>query len=469
VHGARVGGLLAYLFGPGRANEHLEARLVASWDGHPDELQPGKDDAGRHRIGNLAGLLEQPLTAVRNPLAKPVWHCALRTAPGDRQLSDGEWAEVATEVLNRTGLAPRGDDAGCRWVAVRHADDHIHLVVTLARQDGRRASTSNDYYKLGTACRWAEDRYGLTVTAPRDRTAPKRPTRAEIEKASREKESEPARVRLRREVRAAVAAAGDEEQFLGHLRSAGLLVRPRYSQFRPGEITGYAVAVPGDRNGSGQPVWFGGATLSADLSWTRLARRWHPTGQRFGGALRSEGSTTNIADRHAAWARATYTAARGAQAIRDLAAVDPARAGDAAHATADALAATARAVEGSRGGPLTHAAAAYERASCELWARTPHRTPTGDGLRATARLLGHAGRVRHDETAQTLALVTQLIALTEAVAHLRRAQGRATQAVAARDAADLLRRIAPERRAPVESRHPLLVPAKPLTVGRRRA
>ncbi|MCU1654613.1 MAG: hypothetical protein JWQ60_5762, partial [Pseudonocardia sp.] len=33
--GWRVGGLLRYLMGPGRANEHTEQRVVASWDGAP--------------------------------------------------------------------------------------------------------------------------------------------------------------------------------------------------------------------------------------------------------------------------------------------------------------------------------------------------------------------------------------------------------------------------------------------------
>ena len=30
-------------------------------------------------------------------------------------------------------------------------------------------------------------------------------------------------------------------------------------------MTGYAVALPGDRAGDGRPVWFGGAKLAADL------------------------------------------------------------------------------------------------------------------------------------------------------------------------------------------------------------
>ena len=95
----------------------------------------------------------------------------LRTTPGDRVLSDAEWDDVARTVLDAAGLAPRGDDAGCRWVAVRHAEDHVYLVVTLARQDGARVKTWNDYYKVGEACRVVEAQYGLTLTAARDRTA----------------------------------------------------------------------------------------------------------------------------------------------------------------------------------------------------------------------------------------------------------------------------------------------------------
>lgn len=57
-------------------------------------------------------------------------------------LSDAEWGQVAARVMHRTGLAPHEDDLGVRWVAVRHAADHIHIVATLARQDGRRSGCS---------------------------------------------------------------------------------------------------------------------------------------------------------------------------------------------------------------------------------------------------------------------------------------------------------------------------------------
>lgn len=437
--GGKVGGLLRYLFGPGRANEHTDPHLIAGWD-DPSGLEPSATETGALDFRRLTSLLEQPISAAPRPPSKPVWHCSLRTAPTDRRLTDAEWAEVASEVLARTGYTARDDDGGCRWVAVRHADDHIHLVVTLARQDGRRVSTSNDFYRVGEACRWAEERFGLTVTAARDRTATRRPTRAENEKSARAQRAEPPRVRLQREVRVAAAGAGGQADFLARLTSAGLLVRPRFSQRDADQITGYSVALPGDRTADGQPIWFGGAKLAADLSWTKLARRWVDDTTPLGDRQRVEGSA-----RTGAWTRATRAATDGADTIRRLAVTDPGAAADAAYATGDALAATARVVEGRQGGRLTDAAAAYQRAGRELWGRTPPRTISGDGLRAAARLLALTGRANRDESVQLLHLVTQLIALSEAVAALRDVQGRATQAAAAREAASTLRTVAPPR------------------------
>ena len=101
-------------------------------------------------------------------------------------LSDDEWVDIAHGVMNRTGLAPYGqEDEAVRWIAVRHGDDHIHLVAMLARQDGGKPGVSWERYKVRAAYIAAEQRYGLRSTAPADRTAARRPTRAESEKAAR--------------------------------------------------------------------------------------------------------------------------------------------------------------------------------------------------------------------------------------------------------------------------------------------
>src|SRR6516162_4266937 len=229
IRGRNAARLLYYLYGPGRANEHTDPHLVAGF-GDPGELEPERRPDGSRDFRRLAGLLNQPLAALAGPgYAKPVWHCAIRAAPDDRMLSDAEWAQVAERVMHRTGLAPTGDDLGVRWVAVRHAADHIHIVATLARQDGTRPKTWNDYYRVREACQEAERRFGLRPTAPADRTAARRATRAETEQAARRGWGEPPRAALRREVCTAAAGAATEQDFFARLCQAGVLVRLRHS------------------------------------------------------------------------------------------------------------------------------------------------------------------------------------------------------------------------------------------------
>jgi len=173
-----VEGLICYLFGPGRREEHTDPH-IAGWR-HPAELEPPQRGDGRRDFRRLPGLLNQPHAAMGTwGLARPVWHCSMRAAPGDTMLSDDERAQIACDVMHRTGLSPFGqEDDAVRWVAIRHGDDHVHLVAMLARQDGRRPRVRNDRYRVREACLAAEQRYGLHRTAPGDRTAAGRPARA---------------------------------------------------------------------------------------------------------------------------------------------------------------------------------------------------------------------------------------------------------------------------------------------------
>ena len=268
LRGTRADRLLYYLYGPGKANEHTDPHLVAGFR-DPAELEPPRRPDGSRDFRRLTGLLAQPLAALKGPgYDEPVWHCSVRAAPGDRRLSDAEWAQAAEDIMHRTGLAPRGDDTGVRWVAVRHADDHVHIVATLARQDGARPRTWNDFYRVREACQAAEERYGLRLTAPADRTAAKRPSRAETEQAARRGWDEPPRVALRRHVCAAAAGARSEQEFFDRLADAGVLARKRYSTIRPGEVTGYAVGLPqhASRGGRGHLVWRRKARGGPDLA-----------------------------------------------------------------------------------------------------------------------------------------------------------------------------------------------------------
>lgn len=174
----------------------------------------------------------------------------------------------------RTALSPEGDDLGVRWVAVRHAADHIHLVATLARQDGTRPRIWNDFFRVREACQDAESCFGLQVTAPADRTAARRPARAETEQATRRGWAEPPRVTLRREVCTAAAGARTEQDFFTRLSEAGVLTRKRYSTTNPGQVTAYAVGLPHHTTKDGGIVWYGGGKLAADLTLPKLRHRW---------------------------------------------------------------------------------------------------------------------------------------------------------------------------------------------------
>lgn len=434
LRGERPGGLIYYLYGPGRHAEHTDPHIVAGWR-HPAELEPPIRPSGGRDFRRLNGLLRQTVAALgdRAP-GRPVWHCVARAAPGDRMLSDDEWAQVAGEIMHRTGLAPNGqDDDAVRWIAIRHADDHIHIVATLARQDGRRPRLSNDYYRVREACQAVENRFGLQRTAPGDRTAAARPTRAEAEKTRRRGWQELPRIGLRREVSTAAAMASDEQDFFARLRQAGVQVRQRFSVRDPGEVTGYCVALAHDTTSTGEPVWYSGGRLAADLTLPKLRQRW--TGAAPGSDPR-QGDPLTAQERAAIWEHAARTAADATDRIRHLAAAgQTAAAADAAWATGDILHAAASAL-GSR--VVRQAAGAYDRAARAPYGRIPHPTPAGVGLRQAARMLSASALVSHDRTYAQAALVVRLAALADAVSELRDAQRHAAQATAARHAAERL-------------------------------
>jgi hypothetical protein len=249
--------LLKYLFGPGRDNEHVNPRLVAVWAGHPGHLEPPGEGTEGRQTWRLAQILEMPVAWARGKVPDElVWHCVVSAAPGDPRFGDGAWQPIIAEMMHRTGLSQYGEeDKGCRWVAVHHGGNHVHVVAVLARMDGRPPGLFGDYDQVQKAMAWAERTYGLTPVAragPRG-TAARRPTRAEAEKAVREhaKAGQPgapvtARARLRGLVAEAAAAARSEEEFLAGLAARGVTARPRPSVTRPGEITGYSFGLASD-------------------------------------------------------------------------------------------------------------------------------------------------------------------------------------------------------------------------------
>ncbi|MCZ4096130.1 relaxase/mobilization nuclease domain-containing protein [Streptomyces sp. H39-C1] len=261
--------LVHYLFGPGEHNEHTDQHLVASWNNFAPDPGPQPDPATEAK---LAAQLDLPVNALpqgQRP-TETNWHCSVRTAPTDRLLTDDEWADIARRVVAAAGIAPDGDTKACRWIAVRHAPDHIHIAATLVRQDGRVARRSYDRKAVQAACRTIEEDYGLRQLHPGDGTAPQRATSPEHFKAERLGRTQTARDELREAVRQAKAAARDEAHFFTLLEGTGMKVRPR--QAPSGDITGYSVAHPSDTNAAGEPIYYSGSKLSPDLSLPEIRK-----------------------------------------------------------------------------------------------------------------------------------------------------------------------------------------------------
>jgi len=435
--GRKVGGLVRYLYGPGRHNEHQNPHLVASWSGcTPQELavvEPEWAGLGERDYRGLVAELEAPARYAERGERNPVWHCPLRTAPVDRVLTDGEWAEVAVDLMHWTGIAPRGDDGACRWVAVRHDEVSIHVVAVLARQDGARAHPANDWHQVRAACLAAEARYGLQVTAPADKTAARHTTRAETEKAARSGQVVPARDWLREQVQYAAAGARGPAVFLDRLRTAGVVMRERRDP--DGRLSGYAV---GRKEPAGETVLFGGGKLAADLSLPRLLARW----QAAGGAQEVSVPAVAVepAERVALWEQASAAAAQATEQVR-LATGQAdeggsGEAGDVAAAAAEVLVAASRLIEGDTGGPLTQAARDYDRAARERRGRLVPGSADGSALRAAALRMAQGGRrPGRAEAAQVALLVAQIGRLSVSITRLREAQDRQAQAAAAKRAA----------------------------------
>ncbi|MFJ7180472.1 relaxase/mobilization nuclease domain-containing protein [Streptomyces massasporeus] len=284
--GSNTRGLLAYLYGPGRQDEHLDPHIVAGFAmlGMPD---PGRDESAT--LTELARYLDEPVHLRNGEFGRKVtdhvWHCPVRAAPEDRYLSDAEWGEIAQRVVEAAGIAPPGDDLACRWIAVRHADDHIHILATTVREDGRRPKLHDSGVRVGDACREIEKDYGLRQLKKGDRTAGRRPTQGEMHKAERKGWEQTSRQWLEDSVRAAIPHARDAEELLAYLEAQGVAVKPRRGP--SGDLLGYAIGRPGDLNKAGEQIFHPGGKIAPDLSLPKLKARLesaapeeHPTARR---------------------------------------------------------------------------------------------------------------------------------------------------------------------------------------------
>ncbi|MFI0721923.1 relaxase/mobilization nuclease domain-containing protein [Streptomyces sp. NPDC021224] len=423
-------GLVRYLFGPGKRDEHTDQHLVASWNDYAPD--PGRNP--HHTIAQLAAQLDQPVKALgdRAP-EKTFWHCSVRADPGDRHLDDNDWAAIARRIVGAVGIAPEGDTAACRWVAVRHAEDHIHIAATLVRQDGRRADLKFDKRKAQAEARQIEKDYGLRQLNPGDGTAAQAPTSQERFKAERTGRDETPRETLREAVRQALAGAADEAEFFTRLKDKGLRVKPTLGS--SGDVLGYAVALPGDRNAKGEPIWFAGSTLAADLSLPRIRLRLTGGTPDQDASSRTGGARTN-------WS-APAQGRRAASGIAERAVLLLGSDNDAEAAAQlvgidEVLDAVVQTSPAATRAELAAAARSFERAT-----RSHVRAEQVDSraMRSAARGIIRAGGAlgRGEDGGATAMLLSTLVLAAIAAARWHSARGHAQQAEASRQTAQHLR------------------------------
>lgn len=176
TRGSDPKGLLRYLFGKGRHNEHRDQHLVGAsrdmqegfgCDGRPtkpfSELAVMFDRRYRDRLADGRTCPPDRRGGKNNPDRLDgldrVWHCSLAIRAGEGILTDEQWESIVRDFLQRMGMTDE-DGEGVTWVAVRHGlsrngNDHVHLVVQLAKDDGW-FNPFNDRRKAQRACRAME-------------------------------------------------------------------------------------------------------------------------------------------------------------------------------------------------------------------------------------------------------------------------------------------------------------------------
>lgn len=436
TRGTRTRGLLGYLFGKGKSDEHKSPHLVAAYD-DITVLEPAKKADGfaeSQALTDLAARLDMALeiqeAAGITKSPKHVWQCSLSLAKDEGEIGDEKWGRIARRFIEEMGLSD------CRWVAVHHGlsknkNDHIHLAVVLAGSDGSKPRLHNDAAKSQQVVDALEDEFGLVKRTPGrsgDRTARKATTRQEAGRSEREQRPL-TRAALRQAVRAATAGATSEAEWLANLAAAGVQLKPRVDD--DGTVIGYSAALPKGHPAGGL-IWFAGSTLDGELSLPRLRDRWPgqaPLTEAEWDEARSGGEqrALNAAERAALWGAAAQKLGEHAQTLHDLDPEDEQWPG-AAQACADVLVQTAVIADADGAdGELSQAADWVVRAAAP--SRIRRQAAARD--RVLARAIGQVGAQlrragaaqRRGEEPLVAAVVTAAVQLAVVVALWRQAQG----------------------------------------------
>jgi hypothetical protein len=468
--GHSFGGLVNYVMGPGRAEEHTDQRVIAAADEIDVRLGTQLDTAERLSLGDQLGLYAA-LFPQACPAKGEVYHVVFSASKGE-SLTDEQWAEVARETAKVLHLDREGGGSA-PWAAFRHGAstegyDHIHFVASLVRSDGTPVKTymRNGYADLHAIARRTEEKFGLSPLMSRGEGALPTAQRPEREACERRGRREPERETLQRTVRSAAAGAGTEAEFLDGLRAAGVLYRPRYEQGSRDKVVGYSVAMkPPDGQ---QPVWFGGGKLGRDLTlpalraeWQEpteaeagdLARRWQ--GRRPGAALSTDAALQAASRQPSsrAWERAADRLEHVGTRIEEAGQLPRDQWRSLAGEAAGVTAGLARQLEPDAPGELSAAADTLARV-CQRPAGTSPPPPASRAMRGVAAVT--AQQRMGGSTEGWLRVVRELARLAEAL----------SRAAQARDAANHQARMAAVAAAELRAAHDELRDHPPAHVTR---
>ncbi|UUL77983.1 relaxase/mobilization nuclease domain-containing protein (plasmid) [Pseudarthrobacter sp. Fe7] len=483
TRGSRMAGLILYLASTDAdktKNAHTEPHLVAgdaaimAWydDGvldKDDALAIAKHlDRPRKAFGVSVQVKDMQWDAAKKERVHvgykdaSVWHCSLSLRAEEGALTDQQWGDIANDFVDAMGFTEASGKARCRWAAINHGtsekgNHHIHIAVSLIREDGTKASTHGDYKRAQQTCRELEVKYGLeqlsTVHATRGYD------RAEKATAVRD-EREMHRSALARKVRASASASATEAEFVRRARDTGMLLRPRYAKNTTDVIVGYSVA---ERPKAGErPIWFGGGTLASDLKLGALREEWMDSPQlateaaaEWNAAARNKRKVSRTGPENATpsadvWVEYTRNAAALVEKLRVLPRDDHATWAKAAREVSGAFAAWSHRLEPTPG-PLAATAAELSR-TAQLRAPRQHSKPVPlPSIAGTAMLFMAASS--KNKTAAQAALMLQLVNTAFAIHEMHQQSGRTREA-------QRIRAVVIEQLKPFAATMP-----KPVTVG----
>jgi hypothetical protein len=300
TRGGRMAGLMVYLAGGGRANEHTDQHVIAGHDVVTQAI--GSASLTTDTALDLANVMEQPSRVFGTEILTPsklydpdtgehvrtemvdghVWHASLSIKADEGKLSDAQWSKIANDFVEGMGFVDPDGAKSNRWVAVRHGsskagNDHIHIAVNLVREDGTKANVWQDYHRSQKLAHELEKKYGLDVLQSREQGAGLSADKpAEQRRAADAGNEFTARDELRRRLRGAAAGSTDEVSFIEAAKQNRVLVRPRFAEGDTSKVVGYsaALALEHEKGEPKHPVWYAPSKLDRTLGLTRLRASW---------------------------------------------------------------------------------------------------------------------------------------------------------------------------------------------------